>query len=167
MTSSNVFLLRQGLHLINQLDDRLYARVSPEITHACVGAHLRHCLDFYEAFLRDFEQGKIDYDLRERNELIETNRLAASAKISDAIARLQQLPIDGTDRELLVKLEGERSEDSSSWSRSSLRRELQFLLSHTVHHYALIAMLLRVQGVHPAQDFGVAPSTLKYWRAKA
>ncbi len=32
---------------------------------------------------------------------------------------------------------------------------------------ALIAMLLRVQGFQPAEDFGVAPSTLKYWQAKA
>lgn len=167
MISGNVILLRQGLNLLGQLDDELYARVSSEITQACIGAHLRHCLDFYDAFLRDIERGKIDYDLRERNELVETNRFAASAKISDAIALLQKLSADGPDRDLLVKLEGEQAEDPAAWSRSSIRRELQFLLSHTVHHYALIAMLLRAQGFHPAKDFGVAPSTLKYWQAKA
>ena len=49
------------------------------------------------------------------------------------------------------------------WTASSLDRELQSLISHTVHHYALIAMLLRVSGRQPAADFGVAPSTLRYW----
>ncbi len=166
MTSSNVYLLRQGLDLLGQLDDELYTRVASEITHAGVGSHLRHCLDFYDAFLRGFKLGKVDYDLRERNELIEKDRSAASAKIIDAIVQLQRLPAN-QDKELLVKLEGEQAEAASSWNRSSIRRELQFLLSHTVHHYALIAMLLRMQGFQPAVDFGVAPSTLKYWQAKA
>lgn len=166
MTSSNVYLLRQGLNLLGQLDDEQYTRVASGITHAAVGGHLRHCLDFYDAFLRGFTLGKIDYDLRERNELIEKDRSAASAKIGQAIAQLQQLPAN-QDKELLVKLEGEQAGNASSWNRSSIPRELQFLLSHTVHHYALIAMLLRLQGFQPASDFGVAPSTLKYWQAKA
>lgn len=167
MTSGNVYLLRQGLNLLDQLNDDLYVRVPSEITKAGVGGHLRHCLDFYSAFLRGFNQRRIDYDLRERNELIEKDRSAASAKIETAIAELQQLPAIGDDQELLVKLEGEQAADSGAWSRSSIRRELQFLLSHTVHHYALIAVLLRLQGFHPAADFGIAPSTLKYWQAKA
>ena len=82
MTVSNVHLLRQGVSLLNQLDDELYMRVLPEVTQAGIGAHLRHCLDFYSAFLRGIGQGKVNYDLRERNELIETSRLTASAKIS-------------------------------------------------------------------------------------
>ncbi len=48
-------------------------------------------------------------------------------------------------------------------SSSSLRRELHFLLSHTVHHYALIAMILARHGVEVEPDFGVAPSTLRHW----
>lgn len=47
---------------------------------------------------------------------------------------------------------------------SSLPRELQFLLSHTVHHYALIATMNAVAGVETPEDFGVAPSTLVYRR---
>ncbi len=166
MTSGNVYLLRQSLNLLSQLDDELYTCVALEITHAGVGGHLRHCLDFYDAFLRGFKLGNVDYDLRERNELIEKDRSAASAKIGEAIALLEQLPAN-QDKELLVKLEGEQAENVASWTRSSIRRELQFLLSHTVHHYALIAILLRLNGFQPAADFGVAPSTLKYWQAKA
>ena len=70
--------------------------------------------------------------------------------------------------ELLVVLEGSmRTHERPCWSRSSIARELQSLLSHTVHHYAFIAVALRLQGVEPASDFGVAPSTLEYWRQTA
>jgi hypothetical protein len=44
-----------------------------------------------------------------------------------------------------------------------MARELGMLLSHTVHHYALIAMLLRARGIEPPADFGVAPSTRAHW----
>ena len=48
------------------------------------------------------------------------------------------------------------------WSTSSVRRELLFLLSHTVHHNALVKELLRARGHALADDFGVAPSTLEH-----
>ena len=41
-------------------------------------------------------------------------------------------------------------------------RELLFLISHTVHHFALIAFMLRSFGIEPGDKFGVAPSTLRY-----
>jgi len=53
------------------------------------------------------------------------------------------------------------------WCTSSVLRELDFLQSHTVHHYSLIAMLLRLHEIDPGEDFGVAPSTLKYWKEEA
>lgn len=68
------------------------------------------------------------------------------------------------DRVFETLLEGSSNSD---WSISSLKRELQFLLSHTIHHYSLIALALRLQGFEPGAAFGVAPSTLKNWRETA
>jgi len=169
MTSSNVHLLEQGAVLLEQIDDGLYLCAPGRISKSGVGGHLRHCLDFYDSFLRGVETekpGRIDYDHRERNELIEKDRLAAKAKIAATIIQLRNLSVEN-QQPLLVKLEGGQAQDASAWSSSSVNRELQFLFSHTVHHYALIALLLRVQGFEPAADFGVAPSTLKHWQAKA
>jgi hypothetical protein len=87
-----------------------------------------------------------------------------------------QAVIDGLRRfsfadghsELLVVLEGStRTHECPYWTRSSIARELQSLLSHTVHHYALIAIALRLQGIEPSAEFGVAPSTLEHWRKTA
>jgi hypothetical protein len=69
---------------------------------------------------------------------------------------------------LLFSLEGctHVEEDTSCWCRSTVARELQFLLSHTIHHYALIALVLRLQGFTTGEEFGVNPSTLRHWRGR-
>ncbi|MBM4187475.1 MAG: hypothetical protein FJ206_09205 [Gemmatimonadetes bacterium] len=51
---------------------------------------------------------------------------------------------------------------TESWSRSTLGRELQFLVSHSVHHFALIKLLLANDGPVLPREFGVAPSTLSH-----
>ncbi len=45
---------------------------------------------------------------------------------------------------------------------STLERELAMLASHTVHHYAIVALLLRIKGVVVPETFGVAPSTQRH-----
>jgi hypothetical protein len=57
-----------------------------------------------------------------------------------------------------------RSEDEAEdvWMPSTLGRELEFLRSHTVHHYALIALIFRAHEASVPSSFGVAPSTLRY-----
>jgi hypothetical protein len=50
---------------------------------------------------------------------------------------------------------------------SSISRELQVLSSHTIHHFALIAITLRMHGVEMDPDFGMAPSTLRYLASKS
>ena len=64
------------------------------------------------------------------------------------------------------KIEGDAlaEEDNPEFSRSSVLRELQFLVSHTVHHYAIIKLHLQLQGCDTARlvSFGVAPSTQSY-----
>lgn len=163
LTRENVAVLNQGLELITRLDDRLYANAVSPLFHFGVGTHFRHCLDSYKCFLKGIESGRINYDQRERDELVATNRLLALRRIEAVIADLQRLP-SSADEPVLVLLE---NSDDTAWSRSSALRELQFLVSHTIHHYALIAMMLRCQGFDPGEEFGVAPSTLEHWRDAA
>ena len=53
-------------------------------------------------------------------------------------------------------------EEGAVWTESTPERDLQYLQAHTIHHYALIAMILRLQGREPGKGFGVAPSTLTF-----
>ncbi|HWP42973.1 MAG TPA: DinB family protein, partial [Blastocatellia bacterium] len=144
LTCENIHALKQGLALIEQLDDELYSDPLPPFFNYGVGSHFRHLLDFYNCFLAGVESGRIDYDSRERGELVERDRLAAKARISSIIDFLESLPPVEEQRPVIVRAEDPTAGlDPSGWSCSSLRRELQFLLSHTVHHYALIALMLR------------------------
>ena len=61
-----------------------------------------------------------------------------------------------------VEARADALEDDTPWTSSTLGRELLFLLSHTIHHYALIDLLLREEGFEVPPDFGMAPSTLKH-----
>jgi uncharacterized damage-inducible protein DinB len=166
LIDENIYALRQGLELIEQIDDELYSQAFEPFFYRGVGSHFRHLLDFYSCFLSGFEPGEIDYDTRERDEIVEKDRLAAIARMRTIINFLEELPAACDKRPVRVRMEDTRAGlDSPPWSSSSIRRELQFLLSHTVHHYALIALMLRLRGVEAREGFGVAPSTLAHWRA--
>ncbi|MGH8595242.1 MAG: hypothetical protein ACREXT_01140 [Gammaproteobacteria bacterium] len=162
MTEANIHLLEQCHDLLGRIGDYLYSHAPRGVAKSPVGGHVRHCLDFYNCFLGGLATGRIDYDARVRNEMVERDRKLAMAQIRTMIVRLRHMPI--TDDRIAVQV---KMESATAWTYSCIGRELQFLLSHTVHHFALVAMLLRLQGFEPAADFGVAPSTLDSWKRKA
>lgn len=128
-------------------------------TYAKSGAHFRHNIDFAENFLKGLEAGKIDFASRERDERIEQEPELAIRRIETIIRRLKELSPAVLEINIAVKSEI----DDTLCHFSSVSRELEFLLSHTVHHHALIAEKLKSLGIETALEFGVAPSTLKFW----
>jgi uncharacterized damage-inducible protein DinB len=163
LSAHNIVYLEQSLDLLDTLDDDAYTANQPPYHQSSIGDHLRHCLEHYTSFLDGLDDGAIDYDARARDARIATSRLFATQVIRDLIERLEALPQH--DQPVRVKMDCDKDAESADpWSASSVKRELQYLLAHTIHHYALIAMLLRLQGRMPHPDFGVAPSTLKHRR---
>ncbi|MEM7480955.1 MAG: DinB family protein [Acidobacteriota bacterium] len=161
--TGNVALLTQGEELLAQIEDEAYV-APPPVPMGTVGGHLRHCLDFYMCFLDGLAEGEIDYDARRRDERIQQDRSYAMGLIAALKARLEELPADLAERPVRVSLDRAFEAPDAPLGRSTVRRELQFLCSHTTHHYALIAAQLRLQGIEPTSDFGVAPSTLEHER---
>jgi len=158
----NLALLRQGLRLIERLDPALYAG-RDEPPGRGVGAQVRHTLDHYTSLLAGVGSRVIDYDLRERDARLETSADAAMMRIVELMDQLAKLERAGLDLPAVLRAGADEDPDGFETSPSSLRRELHFLLSHTVHHYALIAMILARHDVEVDSDFGVAPSTLRHW----
>ena len=168
IVEDNINVLRQGIHLIEKIGNCLYSNVNPPFLKNGVGSHFRHCIDFYNRFLSSIETGKIDYALRDRNRLVETDHSLAIFEIEAIIKNLQRLSSADLRKQVQVIVEDSAGPlNSSVWSGSTVMRELQSLLSHTTHHYAIIALALRLQGFNPSEDFGVAKSTLDYWRKTA
>jgi hypothetical protein len=170
LIEQNVASLRQAIAALEQIDDLTYRNSPPVLAPHRVGGHIRHILEFYECFLDGFECSHIDYDARKRDESVETSREIALARIRLTVLRLERLKktreLRG-DSIVWVRVEdagNARLDDT--YMTSSVGRELQALSSHTVHHFALVAMTLNVLG-HPLdRDFGTAPSTLRYRAAQ-
>lgn len=158
----NVHFLRQGMSLLEGLEDATYA--SPVGRHSPIGAQYRHVLEHYQCLLAGIDEGFVDYDARRRDAHLERERAHALTITGDLVAALEALP-RGADRPLEVQMDSGGHGEGPDWRISSLGRELQFLVSHTVHHYALIALLLEAMGQEVPADFGVAPSTLTHQRA--
>lgn len=162
LVNENITILVQAENLISDLNDTLYTNDKVPPYQSGVGKHIRHVLDFYRALLKPPED-VIDYDDRDRSEAVETHRQQAVAAIRQTIEDLEFLK--NADLHVMSKNDdgGHRHHDQE-YSRSSMGRELQFLASHTVHHFAMIAFILVQQGYTPPQDFGVAASTLIHWQ---
>lgn len=157
---ANCELLSQGIELLSRHSADSFCAVDSASYGSGIGSHFRHVLDHYLSFLAGLDSGIIDYDARERNTPVERELLVAIDLIESIMARLSEREIDPRST-VEVKVSAS-TEGEDVHSLSSLGRELQFLVSHTVHHYALIAIASRMQGIRPNESFGVAPSTLKY-----
>jgi hypothetical protein len=149
--------------VLSRLDDVTYATGGGALGAGLspVGVHFRHVFDHYHAFLSGLASDEIDYDSRHRQAPVEHDRQLAIATALGYVTDLGRLPIDLGDRPIRITMRSVASHAAEAdWSQSSLKRELQFLVSHTVHHYALIKELLRRAGFDTGDDFGVAPSTI-------
>jgi uncharacterized damage-inducible protein DinB len=156
LIAENIKVLRETQKLLEHMDDHTYTKVETPTFAGSLGTQVRHCLDFYQCFLSGVKNGKVDYDLRERDEETEHSRTRAIERIVMTTELLWKLSLLEEPTTLWVK------QDSPYWSTSSLRRELQFLLSHLVHHQALVAVMLRLQGFVPSEDLGVTATTLAH-----
>jgi len=160
--ADNLSCIDQAIDLLESLDDSVYARASEETLNAGVGGHIRHNIDHYESFLNRKTPAQIDYEDRERDASLECDPACARSRLQAIRTSFERLDVAGLDLPIEVKIENPGPEPDAQWATTTERRELQFLLSHTVHHYALIAMICRHHGVQTPPDFGVAPSTLRY-----
>ncbi len=163
LAQTNILYLEQALELLQKVRDELYSKTSPPLYTSGIGSHIRHDVDHYTNFLLGIKKGKVDYEARQRDPRVESDRVFAIDRIQHIIEQLSVISIAQATTPIQIKIENNDFEKNiSSWANSTTSRELDFLLSHTIHHYALIAMILRIENFEPGNTFGVAPSTLRY-----
>lgn len=157
--------LEQELDLLAVLSAEYYRAPTDGFYTSSVGMHLRHNIGHFTAFFDGLDVRRIDYECRERNTMIEESREVAAEQIRKYMLQLDALR-SHEEITLEVREESEAGVLHRDWLPSSLGRELQFLLGHTVHHNALIAMIAHGRGVALPASFGVAPSTQRYEQGK-
>ncbi len=156
---ANLVLVAQGIEVVQRLGVAHYTVPVAGCFNSSAGGHFRHAIEHYQALIGALEEGELDYENRARDIRIETEADHAVAIWREIESGLKHFAGGGvTDRTL--RLAAETSEGGVLVT--SLARELEFLVNHTVHHFALIAVIAHAHGVVLPADFGMAPSTLKY-----
>lgn len=152
--------LEQARSLAVRLDPVQYRMPHTHCFGGTIGGHLRHCIEHFELFRNGLADRCIDYDRRNRGSETELDPETAVTVLTGLI-EFFAVPRGELNDPVEVRVDCGDSETTTG-SQSTIGRELQFLVSHTVHHFALIAVMCGSQGIALPEDFGVAPSTLKY-----
>lgn len=159
LIDDNIAALQQGGRLLMAIDDDAYQLRVGSVFEGSIGAHVRHNLEHFRLFFTGLQTGRIDYEARRRDSLTEVDREAALSEILDLCKRLWDMSEENRPLQLMARnIRG----TECLWVPTSVARELDFLLSHTIHHYALIAIMCRLEDIPLETDFGMAPSTLRY-----
>ena len=153
-----VRLLDDLAGLLLELPREVYAgRPLPGVSGS-IGEHVRHMLDHVAAFVSHRSPTTLSYDRRERGTAVETDLSVALRAIWRLKTALEEIDDSRLAQPVQVTTTiGPSGATATGWS--SMGRELAFVVVHTVHHQALVAVLLAVQGLQPPAWFGYAPST--------
>jgi hypothetical protein len=173
MTNSNLLLasldevLAQGERLLQTLSDSQYAGKIPEAADASIGAHYRHSLEHFQLMFEAVQQTDIDYDRRARDGALENERQLALSLTRDFRHAGRFLNPAQLERVIEARCQTSYNDTATTSASSTFGREVMYAVSHAMHHYALIALICRLRKIPLPQNFGMAPSTLRYQRQSA
>jgi uncharacterized damage-inducible protein DinB len=136
----------------------LYCATFASDVSGTIGEHVRHCLDHVSALLTADRSGPLSYDRRHRGTPVERDPAEAVLRIEQLETALVAWSRRSLDEPLLVAtMTSPSGETVTGWS--TLSRELAFVVNHTIHHHAIIGVLLAVHGHAVPARFGHSPST--------
>ncbi len=147
--------------VLSKINQEQYTAKTVMSLGSSIGGHVRHMADHVRALLAGIDGGLINYDDRERDTDVENDRDAGMKVVEELGTRLEGLDNDNLDRAIDVRLMVD-GHGHSILARSTIGRECCFVQSHTIHHCAILRMILKGIGIDMAEEFGTAPATLSY-----
>ncbi|MBT8115432.1 MAG: hypothetical protein KJP04_08625 [Arenicella sp.] len=162
LIEANISALKQGSELLGGLKPAQYNLAYRPAFESTIGTHFRHVLEHYRCFINQLQGRMICYDSRERDCELETSLQCAQQEFSAICQQFEAIDFAAYQGELWI--EDQQLGESVA---TSIERELLFLQAHAVHHFAMIAAMMRAFGLRPEVDFGVAVATRLYRRSLA
>lgn len=142
--------------LLGRLSPLEYSQPCHLLSGGSIGQHCRHVIECFQELEKGYSGGTVNYDLRQRQRLLETDAELARRQlwqIGDGLAR--------PDKPLVLEVRLE--EGRVVRLASSYYRELYHNLDHLVHHMALIRVgLIALGGISVPDGFGVAYATMRF-----
>ena len=158
VTGPLVGLLEQLRDLMVLMPRGMYVATPAARVSGSIGEHVRHCLDHISAFTAALSGDQLSYDHRLRGTTLEVDPVTAVHEIERLFARLERVPPTSLDHQLTLSSLVAAGRPPLTM-RTTIARELAFVVQHTIHHCALIAVLVEWQGGRVPYGFGLAPST--------
>ncbi len=139
--------------LLISISNLEYSEKLKILNNVSIGEHVRHILEFYQTIIFTKHE-TISYEKRERNLLIQNDKVAALEYIEDLLSHLENI---SCDKKIIVQ-------SDFGILESSTNRELFYALEHSIHHQAIIKIgLSEIEKTDLVdKNFGVAPSTIAY-----
>lgn len=154
-------ILAQLTDMVNQLSEQDFVKPVDTLGNSTLGQHLRHTVEFFICLEKGFQPGVINYDKREHDKLIETDKFIALSMLSkiDEFVRLQT-----TDKALKLEAAYDLDKEDFVTIETNYMRELVYNIEHAVHHMAIMKIGIREAApyVKLSPDFGIAASTIRY-----
>ncbi len=129
-----------------------------------IGNHVRHVIDHCIAVKDGISSGRIDYNNRNRGTHIESKSQQALNALNEFAKWVNNCEQNCTDKEMLIKSEIDCLQTRNQEFKSSLSRELLYLINHTIHHAAHIGLICKHQEVEIPLHTGMAPCTMSFLR---
>jgi len=164
MINSQVSVLEQAKSYLKTVTTEQYKEVVSPLFISSAGAHVRHILDHYLSIMNGLQHGIIDYDKRSRGGNVETDIEAALALVSKIENFLLSLKPTQLTTQIQLSTEVNIEEKRVEVVGTTLARELVFVGSHAIHHFAMISQISKAQKMTTPDKFGIAPATATFMR---
>lgn len=158
-------------NILDQLEDVLGQISNIELSSpvnafsdSSIGQHFRHSIEFIQCLMNGYNQGRINYDLRERSVDLETD----TQLIIEQIQFIKQFLLTcDVNRSLELCINYDLQSEEIICIRTNLERELAYNIEHIIHHMALVKIGMKEVCPHVTipSGFGIANSTIKYQRS--
>jgi|SRR5690606_4258886 len=154
-------ILLQLKNVLEQLSNEQLSFPLDVLNGSTIGMHVRHILEFFLCLTESKTTFKVNYDLRNRDTLLEVNTEECIQTINKIMFFLNQ---NREDFEL--KLSANYSlldEPEEVTLDSTFLRELLYNVEHTVHHLAIIKIGIKAlnNNLNIDETMGVAASTIR------
>jgi hypothetical protein len=159
-------ILEQLTSFVKEIDESDYTKPSHALSHATIGQHLRHTLEFFLCFEKGLTEGVINYDKRSHDKIVESDKFIALATIDRITEFVKSLNVN---KSVTLEVGYDLKKEEFIRIETNVSRELVYNIEHAVHHMAI--MKIGIREVAPyiklLPDFGVAASTVRYKEAVA
>ena len=152
LIKNNLITLSSTIELLSDED---FTKPIVNLSNSTIGEHVRHIIELFDGLEKGYKIGIINYDDRERNKTIQTNKAFAISCLGTIINTFEKENKNLELNTLLVS--------ANNLIQTNYYRELLYNYEHCIHHQALIKVaVLQNNNITIDANFGVARSTIEY-----